>query len=61
MEWLEITAIMGIIGTLIFGIIAIIFLFRVKNLKNALEITKWSEITDHYSQIKFLKLAGWKM
>jgi len=61
MSLLDVTAVIGIVSTLIFGIIAIIYYFRVKNLMTAVDVTKWSEISDHYAQIKFLKLAGWKM
>lgn len=61
MDWLEITSLIGIICTLIFGIIAIVYYFRSANLMDVIEITDWSEITNHYAQIKFLKNTGWKM
>lgn len=61
MGWLEISSVIGIICTLIFGIIAILYYFRVDNLMVAIGAKKWSEISDHYGQIKFLKDAGWKM
>lgn len=61
MGWLEISASIGIVSTLIFGIIAIIYYFKVHNLMVAIGATKWSEISDHYGQIKYLKNAGWKM
>lgn len=61
MNLLEITSLTGIVYTFIFGIIAIIYYFRSTNLMNAIEINDWSEITNHYAQIKFLKNAGWKM
>lgn len=61
MGWLETTSGIGIICSLIFGIIAIVYYFRSAHLMEAIEVTKWSEISDHYGQIKFLKQAGWKM
>ena len=61
MGWTELTATIGIILTLLFGIIAVFYYFRSTNLMTAIGITKWSEISNHYGQIKFLKEAGWKM
>lgn len=61
MDWVEISASIGILCTLIFGIIAVIYYFRSANLMTAIGVKKWSEISDHYGQIKFLKEAGWKM
>lgn len=61
MDWLQTTASIGIICTLVFGIIAVMYYFRVNNLMVAIGATAWSEISNHYGQIKFLKDAGWKM
>lgn len=61
MGLLESTAIIGTICTLIFGIIAVLYYFRSAQLMTAIGIDNWSEITQHYGQIKFLKESGWKM
>lgn len=61
MGWTEVTAIIGIICSLIFGIIAVFYYFRSSNLMTSIGATKWSEISNHYGQIKFLKDSGWKM
>ena len=61
MDWIEVSASIGILCTLVFGIIAVIYYFRSLDLMTAIGAKKWSEISDHYGQIRFLKEAGWKM
>lgn len=61
MDWLQTTAVVGVFSTLVLGIIAIIYYFRSASLMTAIGATKWSEISDHYPQIKFLRISGWKM
>lgn len=61
MGWAEVSASIGTVCTLVFGIIAVIYYFRSSNLMVAIGAKKWSEISDHYGQIRFLKEAGWKM
>jgi hypothetical protein len=57
----ELAAVIGIICTFIFGIIAIIYFNRSYKLMSSIDVKKWSEISDHYAQIKYLKEAKWKM
>lgn len=61
MNSLQLSASLGVLCTLVFGIIAVIYYFKCHNLMTAISVTKWSEIADHYAQIRFLKEAGWKM
>lgn len=61
MNWVEVSAIIGSFCTLVFGVIAVIYYFRSFNLMTSIGAKKWSEISDHYGQIRFLKDAGWKM
>lgn len=44
---------------LLMSLIAIIYYFRSYYLMTAVGITSWSEISDHYKQIKLLKTANW--
>ena len=60
MELIEYAAAIGIICVTIFGIIALIYYSKVKKLMKSINIKSWKEISDHYSQIKFLKENGWK-
>ena len=61
MGWTEVSAGIGIFCTLIFGIIAILYYFRSAKLMKAIGASHWTDISDHYPQIKYLKEAGWKM
>jgi hypothetical protein len=44
---------------LIFAIIAIFYFMRVHNILNVMDLSGWSDITDHWKELKALKQKSW--